>query len=374
LRRSLLVTVTNYLGSTQFYLTRTHQKIGLTIITLTLMSLMVGGGALVWLGKAHHDVLQQAESFRQSDIKSKAQIHKLQTSVTTLLPAAKLTAIPMVDFQHFLNIAPAAAASLEHLESQTKHDNATIQALKQRLNELVESHSEINQALLRQTQSRFKMSQQLHQQNQEMLVMEQSLRQLQSLLGAQADHEFDLTLVPQMIPTAQHRLTLLALIPNSWPVAKKTAITSSYGKRLHPITGAKKMHKGIDIRCAEGAPILATANGVVASSIKSPGFGNVITLTHSYGFSSRYAHLQKRLVHHAEFVDKGQVIGLCGSTGLSNAPHLHYEIQFLAKQKNPWPFINWNLSNFDGLFQQVKEVQWQSLIKPTQLKTTQLQQ
>ena len=58
------------------------------------------------------------------------------------------------------------------------------------------------------------------------------------------------------------------------------------------------MHKGIDIRCAEGAPILATAtatatataNGVVASSIKSPGFSNVITLTHSYGFSSRYAH------------------------------------------------------------------------------------
>ena len=113
---------------------------------------------------------------------------------------------------------------------------------------------------------------------------------------------------------------------------------------------------------------------MVARSIKSLGFGNVITLTHSYGFSSRYAHLQKRLVLRAEFVDKGQVIGLCGSTGLSNTPHLHYEIQFLAKQKNPWPSINWNLSNFDDLFQQVKQVQWQSLIKPTQLKTTQLQQ
>ena len=50
------------------------------------------------------------------------------------------------------------------------------------------------------------------------------------------------------------------------------------------------MHKGIDIRCAKVAPILATANGVVASSIKSPGFSNVIMLTHSYGFSSRYAH------------------------------------------------------------------------------------
>ena len=204
---------------------------------------MVGGGALVWLGKAHHNVLQQAESFRQSDIKSKDQIHKLQTNIAKLLPASKHTVIPMVDFQHFLNIAPAAAASLEHLKSKNKHDNATIQALKQRLNGLVESHSEINQALLRQTQSRFKMSQQLHQQNQEVLVMEQRLRQLQSLLGAQVNHEFDSTLVPQMIQTAQHRLTLLALIPNSWPVAKKTVITSSYGKRLHPITGTKKCIK-----------------------------------------------------------------------------------------------------------------------------------
>ena len=53
MRRSLLVTVTNYLGSTQFYLTRTHQKIGLTIITPTLMSLLVAGGTLVCLGKVH---------------------------------------------------------------------------------------------------------------------------------------------------------------------------------------------------------------------------------------------------------------------------------------------------------------------------------
>ena len=134
------------------------------------------------------------------------------------------------------------------------------------------------------------------------------------------------------------------------------------------------MHKGIDIRCAKGTPILATANAVVASSMRTSGFGNLISLTHSYGFGSRYAHLEKRLVQSGEFVYKGQVIGLCGSTGLSNAPHLHYEIQFLAKQTNPRPFINWNLSNFEGLFQQVKEVQWQSLIKPTQPKTIQIQQ
>ena len=374
MRRSLLVTVTNYLGSTQFYLTITHQRILSAFLALTALSLVVGSGALVWLGHSNGAALRQTETFRQADLNSKDKIAKLQTSLAKLLPPSKGITAQGSDFQHFLDIAPAAAASLDHLESKTKQDDFTIQTLERRLTALTESRSEIKQQLLNQTASQSEISQQLHQQTQEFLAMEQSLRQLQGLLGEQVGNDFDLTLVPKMMQTAQHRLTLLALIPNSWPVANKAVVTSSYGKRLHPITGARKMHKGIDIRCAEGAPILATANGVVASSASTPGYGNIITLTHSYGFSSRYAHLQKRLVRRAEFVYKGQVIGLCGSTGLSNAPHLHYEIQFLAKQKNPWPFINWNLSNFDGLFQQVQEVQWQSLIKPTQLKTTQLKQ
>ena len=123
------------------------------------------------------------------------------------------------------------------------------------------------------------------------------------------------------------------------------------------------MHKGVDLRCIKGTPILATANGVVASSTQTKGFGNLITLTHSYGFSSRYAHLHQRLVKQGEFVRQGQAIGLCGSTGLSNAPHLHYEIRFLAKQSNPKPFMTWGLSNYDDLFKQVQEVKWQSLIK-----------
>ena len=116
-----------------------------------------------------------------------------------MLPGSKHTETPVVDFQHFLNIAPAAAESLEYLKSKTKHNDATIKTLKKRLNVLVQSRSEINQELLRKTQSRLKISQQLQQQNQEILAMEQSLRQLQSFLGAQVGNEFELTLVFQMI-------------------------------------------------------------------------------------------------------------------------------------------------------------------------------
>ena len=283
MRHILLVTVTNYLGSTQFYLTQTHLRILICIITLSALSVVAGVGAFVWLAKAHNDVFDQAQSWSQ-------------------------------------------------------------------------------------------MNQQLEQQNQQVLAMEQRVRKLQGILGTQVDEHFDINLIPQMKQKTQTKRTLLTLIPNSWPVAQKSVVTSSYGQRLNPITGLNQMHKGIDIQCVQGAPVLATANGVVARSIKAPGFGNIVTLTNGYGFSSRYAHLQKRLVKRGEFVYKDQVIGLCGSTGSSTAPHLHYEILFLEQQKNPWPFINWGLSNFDGIFKQVKELQWQSLIKPAQLKTSKQQQ
>ena len=360
MRPSLLVTVTNYLGSTQFYLTITHQRILIIGLLLASLSLVVGNSVLVWLGHAHTNLLQQVESMHLEDIQSKDKIKKLQTSVAKLLPVSRGLEAQGDDFETFLEIAPAAAASLEELQNKAIQDDVTIQTLESYVDELVDSQYQLHQKLEGYTQK--------------FSTMDQSLRQLQGLLGEQVGDVFDLSLVPQMVQTAQHKLTLLALIPNSWPMAKKSIITSSFGPRLHPITGTRKMHKGIDIRCIEGSPILATANGVVATSHKMADFGNLVELTHSYGFSSRYAHLQKRLVHKAEFVYKGQVIGLCGTTGLSTAPHLHYEIQFLSKQSNPRPFINWSLSNFDGLFQQVQEVQWQSLIKPTQPKTTKVQQ
>ena len=349
MRRSLLVTVTNYVGSTQFYLSITHQRLLLVVLILALLSLVVGNGVLVWLGRSQIQTLQQAEVWRLSNLKSSAQVQKLQRSLTQLLPPTQDLANAPADFQKLLDVAPAAAASLDQLHSQAQQDHFTIQALERRLSELTHSRYEISQQLLRYTQRSS--------------AMELSLRQLEGLLGTQEGAEFDMGKVPKMLLTARHRLTLLAHIPSAWPMAEKTLITSKYGPRKHPITGANKMHKGVDLRCLKGTPILATANGVVASSIKTKGFGNIISLTHSYGFSSRYAHLHKRLVKQGEFVQQGQAIGLCGSTGLSNAPHLHYEVKFLAKQSDPKPFMAWGLANYDDLFKQVQEVKWQSLIK-----------
>ena len=104
MRRSLLVTVTNYLGSTQFYLTITHQRIVIVGLLLAALSLVVGNSVLVWLGNAHNKLLQQAESMQLEGIQSKDKIQKLQTSVAKLLPASKIVEVQGSDFRLVLKV------------------------------------------------------------------------------------------------------------------------------------------------------------------------------------------------------------------------------------------------------------------------------
>jgi hypothetical protein len=111
LRPSLLVTVTNYLGSSQFYLTITHQRIVIIGLLLAALSLVVGHRVLVWLGHVHNNLLQQVKSMQLEGIQSKDKIQKLQTSVAKLLPAGN-TLITQGVIQACLKSASAAAASV----------------------------------------------------------------------------------------------------------------------------------------------------------------------------------------------------------------------------------------------------------------------
>jgi hypothetical protein len=147
----LLVTVTNYVGSTQFYLSITHQRVLLVVLMLALFSLVVGNGVLVWLGRAQIHTLQQAETWRLPNLESSAQVQKLQPSLSQLLPSRQGMANVPADFKQLLDVAHAASASLEQLQSQAQQDQFTIQALERRLSELTHSRYEISQQLLRYT-------------------------------------------------------------------------------------------------------------------------------------------------------------------------------------------------------------------------------
>lgn len=150
---------------------------------------------------------------------------------------------------------------------------------------------------------------------------------------------------------------LLAAIPAIQPVSNEdlTRMASGFGYRTDPFTKARKLHKGMDFTAPRGTPIYATGDGTVSrADARASGYGKHIRITHGYGYESLYAHLSKYNVRKGQKVKRGDLIGYVGSTGRSEAPHLHYEI-FKDKQRiNPIHFYYGKLSpaEFDELLKQ----------------------
>jgi murein DD-endopeptidase MepM/ murein hydrolase activator NlpD len=112
-------------------------------------------------------------------------------------------------------------------------------------------------------------------------------------------------------------------------------ITSDFGMRLHPIFKRYRKHPGIDFSAKAGAPIYATADGVVKLAKFNGGYGNCVFIDHLYGYESRYGHMQKILVRRGQRIKRGDKIGLVGKTGVATAPHLHFEVHYNGKEVNP---------------------------------------
>lgn len=126
--------------------------------------------------------------------------------------------------------------------------------------------------------------------------------------------------------------------PNISPIKTKEfiKITSPYGWRKHPILNRMIFHEGIDISAIIGTPVHATAQGTIHDIMYSKyGYGNRIIIKHSYGFETLYAHLDEIKVKRGQWVNKNEIIGTVGNSGLSTGPHLHYEIRKKDETKDP---------------------------------------
>ena len=120
-----------------------------------------------------------------------------------------------------------------------------------------------------------------------------------------------------------------------WP-SDCRLITSGYGGRDQPTPGASTNHMGVDIGASYGSYIYAVKSGtVVGSKYSWGGYGNYVEIDHGNGNFTLYAHMSERLVEVGEHVEQGEVIGLCGSTGISTGPHVHYEIWENYSRINP---------------------------------------
>ncbi len=105
-------------------------------------------------------------------------------------------------------------------------------------------------------------------------------------------------------------------------------LSSSFGKRKHPILGFTKMHTGTDFAAPTGTPILASGDGIITRAQWCGGGGNCVKIKHNRVYQTVYAHMSKfgRGIKKGTRVKQGQIIGYVGSTGLSTGPHLHYEV------------------------------------------------
>jgi murein DD-endopeptidase MepM/ murein hydrolase activator NlpD len=163
---------------------------------------------------------------------------------------------------------------------------------------------------------------------------------------------------------AKDKEKLLAAMPAIQPISNEdlTRMASGYGWRLDPFTKERKFHKGMDFTAPETTPVFATGNGVVqrADNLAS-GFGNHVRLDHGFEYMTIYAHLSKITARVGQRVKRGDIIGLVGSTGRSQAPHLHYEVWYKDEAINPINFYYGDLSPEE--FQEM-------LIKSTQVGQT----
>jgi murein DD-endopeptidase MepM/ murein hydrolase activator NlpD len=146
---------------------------------------------------------------------------------------------------------------------------------------------------------------------------------------------------------AKQKEKLLAAIPAIQPVKNEDLrqMASGFGYRSDPFTKIRKFHKGMDFSAKTGTPIYATGDGIVRKADASlSGYGNHIEITHGYGYLTLYAHLNKYKVKAGQRVKRGDIIGYVGSTGRSEAPHLHYEVHKNGEVVNPLNFYYGSIS------------------------------
>ncbi len=120
--------------------------------------------------------------------------------------------------------------------------------------------------------------------------------------------------------TEKTKLAGTAQIVRGW-------ISSRYGSRIDPLTGARKWHSGVDIGSHHGTEVHAVATGIITFAGEKGGYGNTLEISHGDGLLTRYGHNQSLLVKEGDVVHKGTAIALVGSTGRATGPHVHFEVR-----------------------------------------------
>lgn len=129
------------------------------------------------------------------------------------------------------------------------------------------------------------------------------------------------------------------------PIRGRLIVASPWGYRIHPVTGTRRLHEGVDLSSPRGQQQFASRAGTVVEAYYDVGCGNMVTISHGifagHRWMTRHCHLSKMYVHTGQHVERGQLIGLTGATGRVTGPHVHFEIRRDGVSINPWSYINY---------------------------------
>ena len=133
----------------------------------------------------------------------------------------------------------------------------------------------------------------------------------------------------------------LAAVMGSLPSILPTDgyVSSGFGYRLSPFNGRRLHHNGIDFAVNYGSPVRATADGMITTAGRHRFLGNIVTIDHGFGITTRYGHNSKILVQIGDYVRRGDIIAKAGSTGQSTGPHVHYEVWLNHRRTDPSRFM-----------------------------------
>lgn len=238
---------------------------------------------------------------------------------------------------------------MDMVESIMAHD-------KQLYNDLVKARHETEQAKANLQEAVKSMeATQVELEAQEELLLQQvdaaslviselnlTIEEQRDLLNAKSEEEDkikdDIVKMEKAIEEANKRV--LGTGKFIWPSKDSNRVTSYFGPRKTNIPGASTNHKGVDIGAAYGTNVLACDTGTVLTSASSNAYGNYVVISHGNGYTTLYAHMSKRLVKKGDVVQKGQVIGLVGNSGISSGAHIHLEIWKDGVRIDPLQFFD----------------------------------
>jgi murein DD-endopeptidase MepM/ murein hydrolase activator NlpD len=158
-----------------------------------------------------------------------------------------------------------------------------------------------------------------------------------------------------VVKMSKNREQMLHAVPAIQPVSNKDLrqTASGYGWRVDPVYGTRKFHSGMDFSANQGTDVYATGDGTVIQAGWEGLYGNMVVISHGFGYVTKYAHLSSIKVQRGKKVVRGEVIGAVGNTGKSTGPHLHYEVHYKGQVMNPvnYYFMDLSAADYDRMIQ-----------------------